>query len=498
MGVTSFDYFLKKYIAENNQMNLNTADFLDQLTLKSGYSSEFLEKYIQQKQRVNFDSRSYKKEGDHFRVNVSKNTALKIPFKLETEEKNGEKKTYWFDTSESTKSITYIIPNSDAEKILINNDYSFPESNFRDNYLYTKGLFSNTKKIKFKILQDIPNPEYNEIYLNPRFSFNVYDKLLLGLNFKNNSLFTRNFSYSLTPYFSTGTRKLTGSGGMSYTFMPVNSFYRSLSIGGSASYFHYDYNLSYSQIGLGGSMNFSKNPRSDVSRSINFSYNHYEKDLNPLMLINNEYSKYNLWGISYNYNNPKLIHEKSFSGGLQTMEDFMKISANAYYRYEYAKNKKISFRIFAGYFLKNQTRNNLFDFGISRVSNYSFSYGLLGQSAVTGLFSQQMVIADGAFKSYIGTTANQWIGSLNMDSKIWKWFHLYADVGAYKNKYAPSQFIWDSGIKLAILPDFLELYFPVQSSLGFEPKFKDYSTRIRFTFNFNLGALTANLRKGVF
>ena len=28
------------------------------------------------------------------------------------------------------------------------------------------------------------------------------------------------------------------------------------------------------------------------------------------------------------------------------------------------------------------------------------------------------------------------------------------------------KFIWDSGIKLKVIPDFLEIYFPVQSSLG--------------------------------
>ena len=35
-----------------------------------------------------------------------------------------------------------------------------------------------------------------------------------------------------------------------------------------------------------------------------------------------------------------------------------------------------------------------------------------------------------------------------------------------------------SGIKLKVIPDFLEIYFPVQSSLGFEPGFKDYKSRI--------------------
>ncbi len=180
------------------------------------------------------------------------------------------------------------------------------------------------------------------------------------------------------------------------------------------------------------------------------------------------------------------------------MEDFQKISAEAFYRYEYAKNKKISFRMFAGAFITNTTKNDVFDFGISRVSNYSFSYGLTGQSATSGILSQQMIIADGGFKSYVAPLSNQWITSVNIDSNIWKWFNIYADAGMYKNKNQSAEFIWDSGIKFAILPDFLEIYFPLQSSLGFEPSFKDYGSRIRFTLNLNFGAITSYFRRGVF
>ncbi|MGC4128268.1 MAG: aminopeptidase, partial [Bergeyella sp.] len=116
----------------------------------------------------------------------------------------------------------------------------------------------------------------------------------------------------------------------------------------------------------------------------------------------------------------------------------------------------------------------------------------------SGILSQQMVIAEGGFKSYVAPSVNQWIGAVNFDSKIWKWFHVYADAGMYKNKSRSAEFVWDSGIKFAVIPDFLELYFPVQSSLGFEPSFKDYGRRIRFTLVMNFGAVTNYFRRGVF
>ncbi|WP_417429624.1 aminopeptidase [Halpernia sp.] len=496
MGTDNFDDFLKTYFAKNAKQKIDTKDFLNQLAVKSQYSSAFLEAFMKEKNRDNFNLKSFKKVDNQFKIKIKKNTDLSLPFKLETETKSGEKQTYFYDTPANKSELHYNIPQKNADKIIINDEYIFPEKSYRDNYIYTKGLFANMKKIKFKIFQDIPNPEYNEIYINPKLTFNAYDKVLLGINFKNKSLFDQPFIYSFTPYYSTGTHQIAGSGGISYSFLPPESFYQSLTLGVSASYFHYDYNLAYKKFSAAANINFTKNPRSTIGRNLNLSYSNFDRDLDPKKMNSTDYNKYDLWSLSYSYSDSKLIHEKYITGNIQSMKDFQKISGEFFYRWEYAQNKKISFRFFGGYFLNNSTKNNLFDFGISKISNYSFSYGLLGQSETTGLLSQQFILAEGGFKSNIGTSVNQWITSGNIDSHVWKMFNIYADAGIYKNKYHSAQFIWDSGVKVKIIPDFLEIYFPIQSSLGFEPAFKDYGKRIRFTLNLNFSAITNYFRRG--
>ncbi len=498
MGEEKFDDFLKNYLNNYAVEQVDQKVFLDELSLASGYSSDFFEDFIKQKNRVNFKLKRFRKIDDNFQVKISKNTPQTIPFKIETEEQSGEKQTFWFDTDTSEKIVEYNIPQSNAEKIIINDHYIFPEKNFRDNYLYTKGVFSNMKKIKLKVFKDIPNPEYNEIYVNPRLNFNAYDKVLFGINFKNSSLFEQKFQYSFTPYFSSGTGQLAGSGGVSYSFQPANSFYRSLDFGVSASHFHYDFDLTYRKLGAFVAINFAKNPRSDIGRGISFSYNYLEKDLDPAKQNATEYNKYNLWNLGYGYSDRSLIHEKSYNANFQWMEDFQKISMEFSYRWEFAEDKKVSLRFFGGYFINNNTKNDLFNYGISKVSNYAFSYGLLGQSATSGLFAQQLIVAEGGFKSYLGSTANKWITSLNVDSHVWRWFNVYADAGVYKNKNQSAEFIWDSGVKVKVIPDFLEVYFPIQSSLGFEPSVKDYGQRIRFTLVLNFNAITSYFRRGWF
>jgi hypothetical protein len=496
MGHENFDATVRNFISKNTDKQLNPRDFLKELAEKDKRTA-YLEDFIQHKNRVNFKLKRFKKEGDSLNVKISKNTLADIPVKLETETKTGAKKEYWIDTSSNAKTQTVAIPAMEVYKITLNDDYIFPEANYRDNFLYAKGLFSNMRKIKLKLIKDIPNPEFNEIYINPRIRFNnTYDKFLIGFNFKNQSLFDQKFLYSITPTYSTGTGKLVGSGSVAYSFLPAESMIRSLTFGISGSFFHYDYDLAYRKVSVFSNINFRKNPRSTVSRGIGVSYNYFERDLNQEMILKNDYDRYNLWSVGYGYSDNQSIHEKSLSISTQGMEDFNKVTAEGFYRWEFAPKQKLSVRLFAGYFIRNNTRNNTFNYGISRVSDYSFSYNLLGQSATGGILSQQYVLADGGFKSFIPGTVNKWLTSVNVDTSVWKIFHIYADAGVYQNSNQPTKFIWDSGIKVRVIPDFLEIYFPVQSSLGFEPAFKDYAKRIRYTLILNLSSIINAARRG--
>lgn len=497
MGYDQFNNILKDYISKNTDKKIEPEEFLKELAEKdktSGYLSNFLK----QKNRANFRLKNVRKQDDSLNIKIGKNIDSPIPVRLETQTSEGEVKSYWVETKENERITNFALPASeDIHKVTLNSDYIFPESKYRDNFLYAKGFFSNAKKIKFKLIKDIPNPEYNEVYISPRVRFNnTYDKFLLGVNLKNQSFFDQKFLYSFTPTYSTGTGKLTGSGAISYSFLPAEGVFRSITFGVSGSYFHYDYGLAYRKGSIFSNFNFRKNPRSTVSRSLGFSYNYLERDLSPKMIANKDYDKYNLWSAGYGYSDSQMIHEKSLSLSTQGMEDFNKITAEGFYRWEFAPKQKLSVRLFAGYFIRNETRNNTFNYGISRVSNYSFSYNLLGESANSGLLSQQFILADGGFKSFIPGSVNQWITSFNVDSSVWKIFHVYADAGIYKNKNRPAEFIWDSGIKVKLIPDFLEIYFPIQSSLGFEPSFKDYAKRIRYTLVLNLGAVINAARRG--
>jgi hypothetical protein len=62
---------------------------------------------------------------------------------------------------------------------------------------------------------------------------------------------------------------------------------------------------------------------------------------------------------------------------------------------------------------------------------------------------------------------------------------VYGDVGMIKNKNTAEKLVYDSGIRLNLVTDYFELYFPVYSNNGWEIGEKNYGERIRFIVTFN-------------
>jgi hypothetical protein len=136
------------------------------------------------------------------------------------------------------------------------------------------------------------------------------------------------------------------------------------------------------------------------------------------------------------------------------------------------------------------TDSDFFDFGLDRPKDYMFDYNFYGRSETEGLFSQQFIMAEGGFKSILDTRyANQWMTTLNASFNIWNWIEVYGDAGLLKSKYNNPEFVYDSGIRLNLLPDYFELYFPVQSTNGFELTQRAYPEKIRFVVTISPGTL---------
>ncbi|MBA5629498.1 hypothetical protein [Moheibacter lacus] len=490
----TFYELVKRFSEENRGKLVSQMDFRNYLIENSPKDlSWFFDDYIDKKDKINFKLVNSEATETDLKIMVKNQTQFSGPFQVVASKAGIPVEEEWYNSTDKITEVSF--PKGEYDKIELNPGYLFPEFNDRDNYMRTRGLFKNGKKLQFKLYSDIENPEYAQIFMNPQIRWNNYDKFLIGMRFHNQSLLTRPFKWNITPKISTGTGKIAGSGGVQNTFTPQNTIFRSITIGGSAKYEHYDADLTYLKWSVYASTNFEKDPRETLSHGFMFSYDNLDKEV-PKFDVQTDEDKYGLWNLTYYYSKPDYINESYGSVTFQTTEVFQKVMGEIYYRWRFAPKKQLGIRLFAGSFISNESDTDYFNFGVSKVSDYAFNINLLGRSESSGILSQQYVMAESGFKSQFDFTVNQWVVATNFELPIWKIFDVYADAGVYKNKFQTAEFIYDTGIRVKFIPDFLEFYLPVQSSLGFEPAMDKYWERIRFTFNFNLSSIINYLRRG--
>lgn len=501
MGKPEFENKIRSLIAENENkiITLNTLkEKLETNTTKD--FNWYFTHFINQHDRVNFGLKKFKERKDSLEIKIKNYTKLPVPILISATKKDSLVTEKWYFSDKKNNRFNF--PKGDYDKLILNRDFLIPEVKETDNVTNTHGFFKNAKKVQLKFYSDAENPDYNQIFYDPKIKWNNYDKFMLGFRFYNSSPFsTKKISYTFSPSYSTGTNDLTGNGAISYNKDFTQGVFRRITASVTGSYFHYDTNLSYKQVGGALNFNFSKNSRSDVTQTLGISFNSVTKEKNPLDLtLTDDYTQYNLLNFSYIYSDPRLINEWNMRFNFQHSNLFNKLEAETLYRFEYARDRKLLIRLFGGIFLSNDSNTDYFNYGIDHITDYAFNYiNFLGRSATSGILYQQYLMAEGGFKSMLDKSASSWIVSLNTEMHLWRPFNIYADVGLFKSKYKSTEFIYDSGVKLQVIPEFLEIYFPIQSTLGFEPALDNYFSNIRFVFNLlNIPQIISHIRRGWF
>ena len=182
----------------------------------------------------------------------------------------------------------------------------------------------------------------------------------------------------------------------------------------------------------------------------------------------------------------EVVNHVNFVTDVQMANKFGKASAEMEYRKLLKNNRQVTLRLYLGSFLYKKTTSDFFSFALDRPTDYLFDYNYFGRSESSGLFSQQFIMSEGVFNSKLETPyANQWITAFNGSCSIWNWVEVYGDLGILKNKFQKEKFVYDSGIRLNLVSDYFELFFPIYSNNGWEISQKKYPEKIRFIITFD-------------
>jgi hypothetical protein len=388
----------------------------------------------------------------------------------------------WYDRI--AQDSIYTVARNDADKIVINYKNEVPEFNRRNNWRSLRPFHLN-RPIKFNFFKDLENPYYNQVIYIPTLEYNLYDGFLPGIRFHNKTILDKPFNFDINPTVSTKTQNLSGKAALLYNQYNRDSNLYAIKYIMSGHYLHYAPDAYYTKLAPTVFLFFRPdNFRDNRKQTLVFKDIIVSKEKTAFTVDENSIN-YSVFNAKYYNTKTEVTNHISFLADFQYEKSFGKLASEIQYRKMFDNNRTLNLRVFAGTFLHNKTTSDYFDFGLDRPSDYLFESEYLGRSETSGVFSQQSIVSDGFFKSMLETrTANRWMTTANACYTIWNWIDAYGDIGFMKNKGVSPKFVYDSGIRLNLVTDYFELFFPVYSNNGWEIGQQNYGERIRFIATF--------------
>jgi hypothetical protein len=364
------------------------------------------------------------------------------------------------------------------------------------------------------------NPDKTQLFWSPVVGWNNYNKFMLGAAVYNNLLIERKLEWVVMPMYGFGNKDLAGAASVHYNIHP-NAIFQTVRFGVNAERYSNANSVDPFNANKYMNVNFTK-----ISPEILFEIKkkHLRNTGKQTLLIrrvsviqdsilfsnnpvSNNYLKYHQSIIFndfiYKYDNSRKINPYNVAVNVQQGEGFVKSSLTANYKVTFKQKKKsLDIRFFAGKFFNS---NNLYDptyffqtSGANGMHDYMYDNIFLGRTETSGLFSQQFTETEGAMKMYtlLGENTN-WLTSLNLKCSLPKIpIRLFADFEIIPQANAiHSDVLFDAGIYLPLIPNIIDIYFPLVMSQDIMDSFTSinqnvsgvnkYLRMVRFTFNIN-------------
>ena len=440
------------------------------------------EDYLGKRNSIDLKFKAVRRNSDSISVQIIQNYKNPIPYTLA--QIKGNRIIQSLQVTSPKKKGDIKLKRYDADYLVINPKLKIPEFNHQNNYRKLNG--TTLKPFKYTFIKDIEDPKKSQVFYNPIIDFNAYDGVTLGTKLSNKAFQRKPFSYEINPNYSTRLNELVGSFVASYRLYDEDSSLYLYQLGFSGSSFHYDENLRYKS--FTPSFTVVKRPddfRSNKREVFSFSLTSVNREFGTTPILT---PNYNVGNIGYTYSNKEAIRLLKVATNLEISDNFGKFNVDAEFRHLFDDGRTLSLRFFGGKFLWDNTQGtDYFDYSLNRTTDYLFRYNYLGRSDDDGIYSQQFILSEGGFKSrFESPKANDYILATNLGFSIWKWVEVYADFGITKNKNSRARSFYDSGIRINLVPDYFEFYFPIHNSEKYVLNDSNYLSNMRFVLTVDI------------
>ena len=489
IGLENLEKSIFNFISFATKNETNASKFESILKSNSNKNLDwFFNSIVNSRAIIDYKFNAFYKTKDSVSFSLKNKTNVAVPISIYGLKNKKVVFKQWID-SVKTDSI-YKFNRENADKIVINYENEVPEFNRRNNWKSLKSFKISNKPIKFNFLKDLEDPNYNQVLYVPTLGYNLYDGFIPGMSFHNKTLLDKPFIFDVIPSYSLKSNTFSGS----FSFF-VNQYNRNCNLfnsrfGFSGSTFRYAQDANYQKVNPYAIFKFRENDYRDNHKRTLILRQVYVNREKSEIVKNTFEGNYSVFNARYSNYTTEITRTFGYGTDLQLSSNFGKIAGDFNFRRLFNDNRQVNLRLYAGYFLYNNSNSDYFNFALDRPTDYLFDYNYLGRSESTGIFSQQYIIAEGGFKSKLkNASANQFIATANGSFNIWNWVEIYGDLGVIKSKNTKEFFAYDSGIRLNLVTDYFELYFPVYSNNGWEIAQPNYTERIRFIVAFSPNTL---------
>jgi len=504
-------YYLKEYLGED-KFNEIMQDYYDNWKFKHPYPED-LQKIIEKHARENLDwffedllnsTRKLDygiKKVKNNKVLIKNSGQINSPLLIVETAKDSLQSRHWVQGFEGKKWID-LKPEGNTKNVQLFG-YKYPELDPGNNYSTATGTFKSTDPLELRLLGAIEKPGKSTINILPVMGWNYYNRFMLGGLFYSNLFPIQKFEYQLMPMYGVGTNDLAGMGKLQFHIHPHSNLFQRITLYVSGKQFAYQKKSRsyYQKLGAGLKFRFARKiNKKPVDNDLKLSYI-YASDFNQLFLEGKSFNSY--FQMQFEHNNKRKLDPYRFVLDLHGNEEFMKVSLDAAYKYVYIYKNSLDIRFLGGAFIHRDNElspiYNLTTSGKTGWDDYLCDNLYLArfedpssQLFITNQFSPE----GGGFASYSPFGRSQeYMLALNVASSLPVAknipIQLYINTATFGETFTPGDwekgdsFLYEGGVKLQVIRDVFEFYFPVVVSDDID-KYLDevtanYWQRIRFT-----------------
>ncbi len=432
---------------------------------------------------------------DSLHITINNKGEGQLPVKLKFIGDN-KSKEIWINPFSKRYHLT--LKDEGWNSIQIDPERTLIELNKRNNTHRINALkaIQNIGNIRIQPLLSLFHLKNRQIFIFPSFRWNNYDKSILGISINNRTFPLANTQYRIIPELSTSTGKLIGNFGFKSNYYPNSGLFQRLEFSTFYKKNHYDFNLEIERYSGNVKFFLPKKHAADARlRYINLKNVRISAENSPELNVQQP-ENYSVYSFAYHLQNRKTKLPYLLKAEMQYSASFLKYQADYRFKFKtYGPRTNNSVRFYIGKLFDQKQSNDqvpYYSIGLSNSNDYLFENLLLGRSDNSGIWSRQFFVSDGGFKTQMDTKISDFLISSNLQLNIWKNIGIYADFGFVDGIKQP--FLWDSGFKLQLVDEFLELFMPIKSSERVELTQDHYFSNIRFILNLDVDDMVAKFR----